>query len=116
MNRFLKGLLALTVALAFTARGAAAYCPPKPAEHDCCGKSAPAAPKTPCQEMSCCRLAPAGAVPASQVHDLVFLVPVDPLWAASFVASRFVPANSDSGPPGPRALSVSDRSPPALLG
>ena len=111
MKPLFKGLLAFTAALAFTARGAATFCPPK-AEHDCCGKSIPAAPHPTCRERSCCRAAPATAAPASQSNDAAFSLPVS--LAQPLDGSHVAPAFPNSGPPGQRVLSVSDRSPPPV--
>ena len=110
-------LFALTLTCAFAARGMAYACAPQQASvHDCCGKSAPAAPKTPCPEMACCQVVPTNAAPTPQHNDLPVMLPVAVFIAQALDNWHAVPASSDNGPPGPRILSVSDRSPPDLLG
>lgn len=117
MIRLTKPLLSVALSLAFLARGAAAFCPPKAEAHGCCDKPAPAAPQTPCPEMACCQIAPATAAPAlGHQADFVLALPAGPCLPVSARPSFIVFASSDSGPPGPRVQSVADRSPPALLG
>lgn len=118
MKLLLKGCFPLLLALAFLARGAAALCPPKTPEHDCCGKSAPAAPQKPCAEMSCCLVLPAAPAPALlRSEALLSLLPAGPVLLPPAGGSAFIiGGRRDSGPPGPHAESSSSRAPPLLHG
>lgn len=112
----LKRVLAAVLALAFMARGAAAFCPPEPREHGCCEKPAPVQPKAPCQEMSCCLALPSAAAPAAQAGQPAVSLPAGVVIIPPFIVARARLAILAGGPPWPRPRSVSDRSPPALLG
>ena len=116
MKLLIKGCFPLFLGLAFLSRGVASYCPPKAAEHDCCGKTAPAAPKTPCAEMICCQLVPATAAPfLGQINDPVAFLPAVLILPTPVAYSFIVASGSDSGPPGPVVQSFSSRAPPLLL-
>lgn len=117
MKRLTKGLFAALLALAFLSRGAAAFCPSKPAGHDCCDKTAPAATPTPCPEMACCQVLPATAAPAlGQIHDPLAFLPAEPRLTRPVSVAFVVPTYSDGDPPRPPVQSSSGRSPPAFLG
>lgn len=117
MRAFSSSLFALTLAFILSTKVMAYACvPEQAAPHDCCEKPAPVAPKAACPVMVCCRVLPATAAPPIQLNNLVFVLPPAVLMAQPLGSWYAVPAFSDSGPPRPRTLSVSDRSPPTLLG
>lgn len=116
MKRLSKGFLSALLVLAFLSRGTVALCPQKVSGHDCCGKTTPAAPRTPCPEMACCQVLPAAAPVLTPSADCAVLLPVAPTVALPVSSSFAVCSPSDSGPPGPPIQRHSGLSPPALLG
>lgn len=116
MRRPLGGILGGLLLLLVAGGDAGVYCQP-PAPKDCCGKQRnPGAPKTPCAQMACCKVAlPQAAVTAAPlVRFVAYTLPDLPLPAVSAAHER-VASTPECGPPQRPQESHSGRSPPAAL-
>ncbi len=112
MKRGFSGLLSAALLFSVVGGGAKSVCRPSLAK-DCCGKSAPAAPKTPCAQMLCCTAAlpPTAVGGAPVVQSVAFALPALPSPSANLAHLR-VDAYPECGPPDRNQETYAGRSPP----
>ena len=114
MGNTIKRVAGCLIALGLLSGGARVCDTTPSAPKDCCGHSSPTAPKVPCSQMACCRIALPNAAFAVTPTVKVFLSAL-PIFAMPIVKVEPYPlaATSNGDPPGRPKEAHSGRSPPA---